>query len=71
MIERRECRIEWVLDRAEIAAGGAGTDRRALDEGDPRAAIGEDGGRRAADDPSTDDDDLGSHPRSIARRMSA
>ncbi len=66
VVERGEDRVERMLNRPEVSAGRPGADGGALDQRDPRAAIGEDGGRGAADDPSADDDDLGSHEPSIA-----
>ena len=65
VVERGEHRIERMLNGSEVPAGRPGPDGGALDQRDPRAAIGEDGGCSAADDPSADDDDLGSHSPSI------
>ena len=58
-VERGQDRVEWVLDRPEVAAGGTGTDRRPLDEDDGRATVGHDRRRGAADDAAADDDHVG------------
>jgi hypothetical protein len=52
-----------VLDGAEVATRRSCPDGGALHEDDLRPPIGEDGGCGAADDPSTDDDDLAPHGR--------
>ena len=69
VVQRREHRVERMLNRPKVSAGRAGADGAALDERDPRAAIGEDGCRRAADDSSADDHDLASHSPNIATRI--
>ena len=57
-IERREDRVERMLDDAGIRARGARGESLALDDRDPRAAIGEERRRSRADDPAADDDDI-------------
>ena len=65
VVQRREDRIERVLDGAQVASRGAGADLAALDEDDPRSAVGHDRRGRAADDAATDDDDVRARARSV------
>ena len=63
VVEGGQDGVERVLNHAQVAAGGAGADGGGLEERDAEAALGEHGGRRAADDPGPDDGDLGQHAR--------
>ena len=54
-VQREQDRIERVLDGPRVASRGAGRHGCAFDQGDVRASLGEQGRRRAADDPAADD----------------
>jgi hypothetical protein len=51
LVERDELRVVRMLDDAAVAARGAGRDPAAIEDRDARAGLGEERGRRAADDP--------------------
>ena len=58
LMQRREHRIEWMLDHAGVPAGGTGADLRRLDQEHRRPALGGEGRRGAADDPAADDEQV-------------
>jgi hypothetical protein len=57
-VQLRHHRVEGVLDRAGVAARGGRAHLLALVDLDLRARLGQERGRRAADDPAADDRDV-------------
>ena len=67
-VERREDRVERVLDDAGVRPRCPGRQTVALDQRDGRSGLGEERRRGRPDDPATDDDDVrsgGRHPAEV------
>ena len=58
LVQRREHRIERMLDHAGVAPQCPGGDLGRLNEDDGRAALSRKGGRRATDDPAANDEQI-------------